>query len=181
VATTDAAAGAPLPRFADPKALDRIVLPGGCRCPGSPHDEDWARFRTQLGDGEKASIGTAGWGRSLGAYFDWNAAKTALVAYATIDWNLVGLPDAKGRQATLPITFDAVNLLDGGARDAIAKAINDADRAWQGLPLDDDEDGEEGDREEGDGPEPEEPVPNESGGRSPSSSRATASATPTTR
>jgi hypothetical protein len=175
-ASTDAAAGAPLPRFADPKAVDRIVLPGGCRCPGSPHDEDWARFRTQLGDGEKASIGTAGWGRSLGAYFDWNAAKTALVAYATIEWNLVGLPDAKGRQATLPITFDVVNLLDGGARDAIATAINKADRTWQGLPPDDDDDDEEGDK-----PEPEDPLPNESGGRSPSSSRATASATPTTR
>jgi hypothetical protein len=157
------------------------VLPGGCRCPGSPHDEDWARFRTQLGDGEKASIGTAGWGRSLGAYFDWNAAKTALVAYATIEWNLVGLPDAKGRQATLSITFDAVNLLDGGARDAIAKAINDADRAWQGLPLEDEDEDEDEDGEEGDPPEPEEPLPNESGGRSPSSSRATASATPTTR
>lgn len=36
-------------RFADPKASARLVLAGGCQCPGEPHDEDWIEIRTELG------------------------------------------------------------------------------------------------------------------------------------
>lgn len=36
-------------RFANPTATGRFVLPGGCQCVGSPHEEDWMDLRTQLG------------------------------------------------------------------------------------------------------------------------------------
>lgn len=36
-------------RFANPAATGRFVLPGGCQCPGSPHEEDFIDLRTQLG------------------------------------------------------------------------------------------------------------------------------------
>ncbi len=36
-------------RFVNRKATKRMVLSGGCQCPGTPHDEDWVEMRTEVG------------------------------------------------------------------------------------------------------------------------------------
>lgn len=43
-------------RFANPAATERFILPGGCQCPGSPHDEDWMSVRTELGTADIVAL-----------------------------------------------------------------------------------------------------------------------------
>ncbi len=43
-------------RFANVHATARLVLKGGCQCPGTPHDEDWIEMRTQLGTADSLAI-----------------------------------------------------------------------------------------------------------------------------
>lgn len=43
-------------RFANRRATGRLVLTGGCQCPGTPHDEDWIELRTQLGTADVLAI-----------------------------------------------------------------------------------------------------------------------------
>lgn len=44
-------------RFAKRTETGRLVLTGGCQCPGKPHDEDWIEMRRQLGGADL--IGTS--------------------------------------------------------------------------------------------------------------------------
>lgn len=146
-------------RFADPDRTDRLSL-GACACPGSPHGDpadggegDWADIRVELGDGEERRAGVAGWQATGAEYFDWEAARDALIAIAVTRWSLLG-DDGD----MVPITARNASLLDGATRDAIANRIDELSSSSRGSPL-----------------------PNASGGRSPSSSRATASRTRKTR
>lgn len=138
-------------RFADPSATAVLVLPGGCQCPGSPHDADEWVYRTELGDSEQKRAAMAGF--TLGSdAVDWIAAQDALIVVAGVRWNLL---DDDGDP--VPFTLNAVRLLDMATRDAMAEAVDDAVSATQ------------------------KPLPNASAARSPSSSRASGGRTRTAR
>lgn len=134
-------------RFADPTATDVLVLPGGCQCPGSPHDADEWVYRTQLGDSEQKRAALAGF--ELGSdKVDWIAAQDALIIVAGVRWNLL---DDGGEP--VPFTLNNVRLLDMATRDAMAEAVDEAVTASQ------------------------KPLPNASAARSRSSSRASGGST----
>jgi hypothetical protein len=64
-------------RFADPAAVDRLVL-GPCGCPGTPHDEDWANLRTELSGADWLAIAQGGTSVALGIIVvDWNLCDAA--------------------------------------------------------------------------------------------------------
>jgi len=113
--------GQPFRRFADPTDTDTIRLPGPCTCPGTPHEFETATIRRQLGGGERESIAVAGWGRSAGPYFDYEAAVTELIRVGTVAWTLQG---ADGKP--LDITFEQCHLLDQASRKVLSDAINAA-------------------------------------------------------
>ena len=138
-------------RFADPSATDVLELPGGCQCPGSPHDADEWTYRTELGDSEQKRAALAGF--ELGSEkVDWIAAQDALIVVAGVRWNLV---DEDGEP--VPFTLNAVRLLDMATRDAMAEAVDKAVSATQ------------------------KPLPNASAARLPSSSQASGGRTPKAR
>lgn len=136
-------------RFADPSATDVLVLPGGCQCPGSPHDADEWTYRTELGDSEQKRAALAGFDLAT-SKVDWIAAQDALIGVAGVSWNLV---DEDGEP--VPFTLNAIRLLDMATRDAMAEAVDAAVTASQ------------------------QPLPNASAARSPSSSRASGGRTRT--
>lgn len=116
-----------VPRFANPKAVTTVTLPGACRCPGAPHDADTAVVRTEIGDGELAALEPAGWARSPGPYYSHPAFVTELIAYATLGWTIAGPADPDtGERTMVPVEYASVVLLDAPARDALIEAINGA-------------------------------------------------------
>ncbi len=116
----------PILAYADPDATETIELPGGCPCPGRPHERESAVIRTQLGAGERASIAVAGWSRARGDFYDWEAAKSELVATAVVSWTYLR-PGSDDEPVPLPIDWVTVHRrLPGPAREALAKAINAA-------------------------------------------------------
>ncbi|MHB8459109.1 MAG: hypothetical protein ACYDAK_05345 [Candidatus Limnocylindrales bacterium] len=117
------AAPAILSRFADPTAVRTVTLPGGCRCPGTPHDADTATIRTELGSGEMNRGRTFGWQSSGMTYYDWEAANDWFIAYATTGWNLERA-DAKGHNEPVPITRQMATLLDEETRQFLMIEIN---------------------------------------------------------
>jgi hypothetical protein len=108
-------------RFANPSASDVLELPGGCQCPGKPHDADRWVYRTELGEGEEKRAGAYGWASTNGSYFDWEAARDKLIEIASIRWNLVD-----EQNDPVPCRVATVRLLDEDTRDAMAKAVDDA-------------------------------------------------------
>lgn len=140
-------------RFADITALSRYSL-GACQCPGTPHDEDYAMYRTQLGASALARIGRA---HIEGAVqHDPLAAHRQLVLESVAEWNLLWLdPSDDGKdRAVVPVPINAatVELLD----DSIVALANAIDAANGG------------------------PAPNGSGAPSRASSRGSASRARTT-
>lgn len=121
----------PMPTYADPNASDTKDLPW-CACPARKgedgaelaagrHTNDSVTFRTQLGGGERQSIATAGYGQSLGDFYDFEAAESMLVATATLDWSL------EDHLGPLPITFETCHRrLPAPIRAQIATWINEA-------------------------------------------------------
>lgn len=135
-------------RFADIAALSRYSF-GACQCPGTPHDEDFAMYRTQLGASALARIGRA---HIEGAVqHDPLAAHRQLVIEAVAEWNLLWLdPSSDGEDrpvVPVPINAATVELLD----DSIVAFANAIDAANGG------------------------PAPNGSGAPSRASSRGSAS------
>ena len=116
-------------RFANPAATDTLDLPGGCQCPGTPHDVDRWTYRTELGDGEEQRAGAYGWTVGGGVYFDWEAARDKLIEIASIRWNV--LNDA----GPVPLNVGSIKLLDEPTRQAMAKAIDDAQTAYRQAKL----------------------------------------------
>lgn len=120
-----------MPTYADPSASDTKELPW-CACPArrdeagaelaaGRHTNDSVTFRTQLGGGERQSIATAGYGQSLGDFYDFEAAESMLVATAVLDWSL------EDHLGPLSITFETCHRrLPSPIRAQIAQWINDA-------------------------------------------------------
>jgi len=139
-------------RFADDKATIEVDL-GPCRCPGTPHEQDSAQVRADIGDGEAKSVRVAGWQSTGMEYYDFEVANDAAVAKFTVSWTLRGKYDE-----LVPITRRTVTLLDEATRLALLTEINRAFEERHGGAL-----------------------PNASGARSRGSSPASASRTRTTR
>src|SRR3954468_1455453 len=72
-------------RFADVKAT-RTADHGPCECPGTPHDNDWAKVRAEYSGSDTSRISDASTEDEL-------EAAEILVAYVT-EWNLLG-PDGE--------------------------------------------------------------------------------------
>ena len=120
-------------RFADIAALQRASL-GPCECPGTPHDEDFAMYRTQLGASALARIGRA---EIEGAVqHDPLAAHRQVILEAVTSWNLLWLdpsgdPDDPDRKVVpVPINSGTVELLN----DSIRPLAEEIDKAISGGP-----------------------------------------------
>jgi hypothetical protein len=141
-------------RFADPNAVDTFEV--ACPCPGTPHDEDTITHRTELGAGELESVGQYGWQRGNSqdfGFYDEAAAMSFLVTKAVTRWTLV---DGEGKG--LPITIRNAELLPGAIRSELRSRL-EAAAEWEAGG----------------------PAPNAPGVPSRSTSRASASRTPTSR
>lgn len=136
-------------RFADPTATAVLSL-GACQCPGTPHEQDEARIRFQLGASALARIGRA---EIDGAVrLDPFAAYRQTVLETTVSWNLLRA-DAGGGVLSVPITPATVAELDQDTLKALAEG---ADKLIQNAGT----------------------LPNTSGAPSAESSRESASPTP---
>ena len=116
-------------RFADIAALNRHSF-GACQCPGTPHDEDYAMYRTQLGASALARVGRA---HLEGAVqHDPLAAHRQLVVEAVAEWNLLwhDPADDSDDRAIVPVPINSatVELLD----DSIVALANAIDAATGG-------------------------------------------------
>lgn len=144
-------------RFADPLAVETVSL-GACQCPGTPHEQDEAEVRYQLGASALARIGRA---ELEGAVrLDPFAGYRQTVYETVVSWNLrwQGEPDTDGERpvVAVPVTLDAIELLDTDTLKTIAET---ADRLITTKGT----------------------LPNVSGARSRASSRGKASPTPSGR
>lgn len=120
-------------RFADIASLARASL-GACQCPGTPHDEDFAMYRTQLGASALARIGRA---ELEGAVqHDPLAAHRQLVVESVVSWNLLWLDpngdpeDADRKVVAVLINDSTVELLD----ESITPLAAEIDAAISGGP-----------------------------------------------
>lgn len=133
-------------RFADPRRTATLALPGGCQCPGSPHEADEWVYRTELGDSEIKQAGARAATNEPGDLgINVILMQDLLLEVATVRWNLV---DEAG---AVPVTRTALGLLDAATRDAMLVALDEATARTVA------------------------PVPNASGARSRNGSRASAS------
>lgn len=73
-------------RFAEP-TLERLVLPGGCQCPGTPHAEDEVWIRRRLGASALARVGRAALEGAV--QMDPFADRRRLALEAIVRWNVV--------------------------------------------------------------------------------------------
>ena len=104
-------------RFADPRRTDTLALPGGCQCPGTPHERDEWVYRTELGGSEYArAVASA----KRGDEIDETAFQEVLLEVASVSWNLTG------DDGPVPLTLDAIRLLDVTTRAAIIEALDNA-------------------------------------------------------
>jgi hypothetical protein len=104
-------------RFADPRRTATLALPGGCQCPGSPHEADEWTYRTELGGSEYArAVAQARRGEDI----DEAVFQDALVEAASVSWNLV---DDAG---PVPLTLASIKLLDVETRTTIISTLDDA-------------------------------------------------------
>lgn len=127
---SNGAADVVLGRLADPRATTTDELPGGCRCPGTPHGVDTVTYRTELGSGERNSIRVAGWAATDYAYYDFEAANDAAIAKTVVDWTLIG--PTKER---VEISRQTASLLDETTRVFILERINAAFEAFIQVSL----------------------------------------------
>lgn len=160
-------------RFADVDASETFDVPG-CHCPAGTHKKETVTIRTQLGEGDRESINSAGnFSRDTdGEFYDYGAANSMAIVKSVTEWTLLsndecfhpGKPHKK--HEPLGISMRNVALLDKTIRDVIKDRLGAAAELFNGgLPK-----------------ASEEPaaLPNGSGARSRASSRASASPTPTT-
>jgi hypothetical protein len=106
-------------RFAEPTRAVPVPL-GPCRCPGSPHAEDQALVRAEIGDGEFRSAVQRG-GFSAGPIFDAARSDDEFIATFTLSWTLL---DDSGEPA--PITPRMAGLLDEETRLLLLAQLNKA-------------------------------------------------------
>lgn len=99
-------------RFADPAATRLVEIPGGCQCPGTPHEKDEAVFRYQIGASALARIGRA---ELQGAVaLDPMAAYRQTVLETVESWNLVWLdPGSRnGSRRSVPVPITPTNVAE---------------------------------------------------------------------
>jgi hypothetical protein len=87
--------------YSDPEAVRPPVAIGPCRCPGKPHDTDYATIVQRLGYGDIGMTRQVMQRKGIEAYYQ------ALILVAVKAWTLV-LPNGKPR----PIDPEQVALLD---------------------------------------------------------------------
>jgi len=161
-------------RFADPTETAVLTVPG-CHCPAQSHKSETITYRTQLGAGEWESINAAGLMAGDGEYLDYGVANSMSIAKSVVTWTLATNEPCfhpgkiHGKHELLGISRRNAGLLDDTIRQALLEAIKDAQAAFAGETPDEDP----AEPEEAQAP------PNGSGARSPRSSRASASPTPT--
>lgn len=95
-------------RFANPDAVGRFVFPGGCQCPGSPHEEDWMDLRTELGTADMLVIAASG------------TNPLAVVSHLLRGWNLL---DEDGSEA--PADSEHLGRLFTGELETVNQWLND--------------------------------------------------------
>ncbi|MEO5965224.1 MAG: hypothetical protein ABIR11_07140 [Candidatus Limnocylindrales bacterium] len=105
-------------RFANPNLTEDLRFE--CRCPGAPHETDIVVVRQELGAGEEARAGAAGWAATNGEYFDWEAATDKLISIGVVRWTFL---DSAGEP--MPVTPRSASLLDEEVRQALAKKMNE--------------------------------------------------------
>lgn len=161
-------------RFADPTATETFDVPG-CHCPAGTHKKETITIRSQLGEGDRESINSAGnFSRDTdGEFYDYGAANSMAIVKSVTEWTLLsndecfhpGKPHKK--HEPLGISMRNVTLLDKTIRETIKERLGAAAELFNGgLPKEPDEDPAA--------------LPNGSGARSRASSRVSASPTPTT-
>ncbi len=101
-------------RFADPTATRTVDL-GACECPGTPHESDWAKVRSDLSGPELSMLLRLVPGREEEA--------AEIVAPFIVEWNL-------GE----PVTASAVFLLRGPTLSAIGSTLGEVLRENLKLP-----------------------------------------------
>lgn len=107
-------------RFADRRATQEVDL-GPCECPGTPHDKDWAKVRSEYSGSDLAAIRSA-------SEEDEAAAADALAPYV-VEWNLLG-PDGD----EWPPDGDALRDLNQSTLTAIINAISECITASARVP-----------------------------------------------
>lgn len=117
-------------RFADPIKVEVISL-GACQCPGTPHEQDEATVRWDLGASALARIGRAELDRVRTR--DPMIAWRQLVIEAVASWNLL-LPGEDGAGVPAPIIPAVVAELDDGTLRALATAIDNLIESRGKLP-----------------------------------------------
>jgi hypothetical protein len=106
-------------RLADPSAVETVAL-GPCQCPGTPHEQDEAVVRWQLGASALARVGMAELSVSKGdVYASWRQ----LITEATVRWNL--LTEYEGKVVPVPVAPATVAELDEDTLTTLATAIDD--------------------------------------------------------
>jgi hypothetical protein len=98
-----------------------VVTIGPCQCPGTPHEQDEATVRWDLGASALARIGRAELDRNR--LRDPMAAWRQLVLEAVASWNLL-LPNDDGVGVPAPIIPDVVAELDDDTLTTLATAID---------------------------------------------------------
>jgi hypothetical protein len=115
-------------RFADPTAVATVTL-GPCQCPGTPHEQDEAVVRWQLGASALARVGAAELTSSRGdIYASWRQ----LIVEATVRWNLS--TEYEGEVVVVPVTAATVAELDEATLTTLARGIDDLIQERGTLP-----------------------------------------------
>lgn len=105
-------------RFANPNRTDDLTFP--CLCPENVHEQDVVVVRSELGDGEQARAGAAGWAATGGEYFDWEAARDKLIEIGVVRWSFLD-----GDGTPVPVSARSASLLDEATRNAIAAKLDE--------------------------------------------------------
>lgn len=105
-------------RFADPGATAVVPL-GPCQCPGTPHEQDEAVVRWQLGSSALGRVGAAEIAAARGDVF---TAWRQLVVEAVVAWNLMAEED--GQAVAAPVSLRSVAELDEDTLTSLATAID---------------------------------------------------------
>lgn len=114
-------------RFTDLARTATLVLPGGCQCPGTPHEADEWTYRVEASGTElrRARLGAT----DSAGRVDVALGEDILLAELSLSWNLL---DDEG--AGVPLTRGAIGRLDVETHNAMIEAIESATTAAVPLP-----------------------------------------------
>ena len=107
-------------RFADPLAVSVVSL-GACQCPGTPHEQDEATVRWDLGSSALGRIGLAE--QMKLAQRDPLLGHRQLLKECVVSWNLL-MPGEGGVPVPAPILLPVIAELDDETVTTLAEAID---------------------------------------------------------